>query len=55
VHIPEENGPVFLLRIKPYRTVDNVIDGVVMTFFIDVTGRKRARSRSRKKATRGRE
>ena len=31
----------FLLRIRPYRTIDNVIDGVVMTF-VDITERKRA-------------
>ncbi|HET6632426.1 MAG TPA: chemotaxis protein CheB [Rhodanobacteraceae bacterium] len=30
----------FILRIRPYRTVDNVIDGVVMTF-VDITERKR--------------
>jgi two-component system CheB/CheR fusion protein len=41
VHIPG-SGPRFLLRIRPYRTVDNIIDGVVMTFFADATGRKPA-------------
>jgi two-component system CheB/CheR fusion protein len=46
VHIQEEDGPVFLLRIRPYRTVDNVIDGVVMTF-VDISGRRRAASRKR--------
>ncbi|MDB5368089.1 MAG: hypothetical protein JWM77_4016, partial [Rhodospirillales bacterium] len=30
----------FLLRIRPYRTVDNVVDGVVLTF-IDITERRR--------------
>jgi len=30
------NGPVYLLRMRPYRTVDNVIDGVVLTF-TDIT------------------
>jgi PAS domain-containing protein len=29
---------VFLLRLRPYRTVDNVIDGVVLTF-VDVSER----------------
>jgi two-component system CheB/CheR fusion protein len=29
----------YILRILPYRTVDNVIDGVVMTF-VDITDRK---------------
>jgi two-component system CheB/CheR fusion protein len=32
-------GTVFLLRMRPYRTLDNVIDGVVMTF-MDITERK---------------
>jgi two-component system, chemotaxis family, CheB/CheR fusion protein len=32
---------VFVLRVRPYRTVSNVIDGVVMTFQ-DITVRKKA-------------
>ncbi len=32
---------IFLMRILPYRTVDNVIDGVVVTF-IDISERKRS-------------
>jgi two-component system CheB/CheR fusion protein len=32
------NGSCYLARIQPYRTVDNVIDGVVMTF-VDITAR----------------
>jgi two-component system CheB/CheR fusion protein len=36
-----EDGRWFLMRILPYRTKENVIDGVVITF-IDVTDRKRA-------------
>ncbi len=44
VHIQEDNGPVYLLRIRPYRTVDNVIDGVVMTF-VDISSRRRPASR----------
>jgi two-component system CheB/CheR fusion protein len=35
-------GQRYLARIQPYRTVDNVIDGVVLTFS-DVTDRERAR------------
>jgi PAS domain S-box len=31
---------VFLMRIRPYRTIDNVIDGVVITF-VDITASKR--------------
>ncbi len=36
-----EAGSHFLMRILPYRTVGNVIDGVVLTF-VDVTRLKRA-------------
>lgn len=38
VQIPDDNI-VLLMRILPYRTVDNVIDGVVITF-TDITERK---------------
>ena len=31
---------VFLMRIRPYRTIDNLIDGVVITF-VDITASKR--------------
>ncbi len=31
----------FILRIRPYRTIDNVIDGVVLTF-VDITDRQTA-------------
>ncbi|MEO5697312.1 MAG: PAS domain-containing protein, partial [Burkholderiaceae bacterium] len=34
-------GTIYLARIQPYRTIDNLIDGVVMTF-PDVTERVRA-------------
>ncbi|HUZ12875.1 MAG TPA: chemotaxis protein CheB [Caulobacteraceae bacterium] len=33
-----ETKTTFILRIRPYRTVDNVIDGVVLTF-VDITER----------------
>ncbi|HEY0334369.1 MAG TPA: chemotaxis protein CheB [Stenotrophomonas sp.] len=33
------NEAVYLLRMRPYRTTDNVIDGVVLTF-IDITERQ---------------
>jgi two-component system CheB/CheR fusion protein len=36
----------FILRIRPYRTVDNVIDGVVMTF-VDITDRQAANEATR--------
>ncbi len=41
-----EDGRSFLMRILPYRTKENVIDGVVITF-IDITDRKRAIEDSR--------
>ena len=34
-----KNDSWFLMRILPYRTVDNTIDGVVVTF-IDITKQK---------------
>lgn len=37
--IPTRNGRWFTVRIMPYRTVDNVIDGVVVTF-INITESK---------------
>jgi two-component system, chemotaxis family, CheB/CheR fusion protein len=36
-----DNGHYYLRRILPYRTVDNRIDGVVITF-VDISERKRA-------------
>ncbi|MGE4247154.1 MAG: CheR family methyltransferase [Parvibaculaceae bacterium] len=39
-----DKGMAFMLRIRPYRSIDNVIDGVVMTF-MDVTERQRAHDR----------
>lgn len=39
--VGSEDGRWFLMRILPYRTKENVIDGVVITF-IDVTDRKLA-------------
>jgi two-component system CheB/CheR fusion protein len=44
IHI-DGNDTVFLMRIRPYRTVDNVIDGVVITF-VDITESKRAQRTS---------
>jgi two-component system, chemotaxis family, CheB/CheR fusion protein len=51
VGIPGKGGSRFLLRIRPYRTVDNTIDGVVMTFFVGVTGRKPANEPRSKRPT----
>ena len=36
-----DKGAAFVMRIRPYRSIENVIDGVVITF-VDVTERKRA-------------
>jgi two-component system CheB/CheR fusion protein len=44
--VPSRNGRWYLVRIMPYRTVANVIDGVVVTFS-DVTGQKRAQEELR--------
>lgn len=41
-----EHGASFIMRIRPYRTVDNVIDGAVITF-VDISERKRAEDDSR--------
>ncbi len=39
VHV-KASGETFLLRIKPYRTTENVIDGYVLSF-VDITKRKK--------------
>ena len=41
VEVQTKLGKWFVLRIRPYRTLDNVIDGAVMTFF-DITDMKKA-------------
>ena len=35
----------FIMRVRPYRTIDNVIDGVVMTF-VDISQRRAAAERT---------
>ena len=45
-----ENGECFLRRIMPYRTSDNRITGVVITF-IDISARKRAEENNLRLAT----
>ncbi len=42
VEVQTVPGKWFVLRIRPYRTLDNVIDGAVITFF-DITEMKKAR------------
>ncbi|KQW93868.1 chemotaxis protein CheB [Massilia sp. Root418] len=44
--IPTRNGRWFTVRIMPYRTLDNVIDGLVLTF-VNITGAKELESRLR--------
>ncbi len=39
--VESNDGYVFLVRLRPYRTVDNHIDGVVITF-VDITQRRQA-------------
>ena len=39
VRVPDD-GLTFLIRLRPYRTVDDVIDGAVITF-VDITERTR--------------
>ncbi|MBF0561771.1 MAG: PAS domain-containing protein [Alphaproteobacteria bacterium] len=41
-----KSGKWYLIRILPYRTIENVIDGVVITF-VDITDRKRLEAESR--------
>ena len=42
IEVQTRLGKWFVLRIRPYRTLDNVIDGAVITFF-DITEMKKAR------------
>jgi two-component system, chemotaxis family, CheB/CheR fusion protein len=41
-----ETGASYLMRVVPYRTVDNVVEGAVLTL-IDITERKRAEEHQR--------
>jgi two-component system CheB/CheR fusion protein len=41
LEVEDKNGRWYLMRILPYRTIDNVIDGVVLSF-IDIHDRKTA-------------
>lgn len=47
--IRTKDGRWFLRRVVPYRTLDNSIDGIVMTF-VDITERKQAAINERKQA-----
>ena len=44
--IPTNGGGWYTVRIMPYRTVDNVIDGVVVTF-INITESKQLEAQLR--------
>jgi len=46
-----EDGRTFLMRISPYRTADDHINGIVLTF-LDVTERKRREEETRQLANR---
>ena len=42
LEVQTKAGDWYLLRIRPYRTLENAIEGAVLTFF-DVTEMKKAR------------
>jgi two-component system CheB/CheR fusion protein len=48
--VQDESGHWYFLRIMPYRTLDNVIDGVVLTFS-DITSQKKVQDDLRDKTT----
>lgn len=49
VEVQTRGGAWFLMRIRPYRTRENVIEGAVITFF-DITERKQAQEVLREQA-----
>jgi two-component system CheB/CheR fusion protein len=49
--IESQNGQWYLMRIRPYRTVQDRIEGVVVTF-VDVTARRKAEEDLRESETR---
>jgi two-component system CheB/CheR fusion protein len=50
IEVETRLGKWFVLRIRPYRTLENVIDGAVITFF-DITEMKKARDMLRESET----
>jgi len=50
--LPGKDGGWYLTRLKPYRTVENKIDGVVVTF-VDIGERRRAEDSVRERAKPG--
>jgi two-component system CheB/CheR fusion protein len=49
LEVKNNSGEWFLLRIRPYRTLENVIEGAVITF-IDFTEKKQAREHGQRLA-----
>ncbi|GAB1483771.1 hypothetical protein MASR2M78_25870 [Treponema sp.] len=47
VEVPTKNGTHYLIRIRPYRTLDNLIEGAVLAF-IDITELARTKDELRK-------
>ncbi|MEI6308746.1 MAG: PAS domain-containing protein, partial [bacterium] len=47
VEVQTQAGEWYMMRIQPYRTLDNVIEGAVITF-VDITEMKKAREALRK-------
>jgi two-component system CheB/CheR fusion protein len=52
--VKSQNGRWYLMRLRPYRTVDDRIDGVVITF-VDITAHKQAEERLQQQAEQLRE
>jgi len=48
--VATQDSTTYMMRIRPYRSIDNVIDGVVMTF-VDTTGRRRSGAASEQLGT----
>jgi two-component system CheB/CheR fusion protein len=42
--VHDKQGGVYSLRVRPYRTADNKIDGAVLTL-VDLNGRRAERKR----------
>ncbi len=48
--VQTREGRWYLMRIQPYRTIENIIEGAVLTF-VDITGQKRLRDTLQEKET----
>ena len=49
--VQSKGGAWYLMRIRPYRTIDNTIEGAVLTF-VDISERKRAEEKLRESEVR---